>query len=349
MVKWKDNTNILYIVVTILVLVIVWLLGYLLGQNWNWNSNVLNTPLIVEAGKIGIDTDDLKECIASNKYLNKINSQMKVGQENFGITWTPGNVLINNETWEYDVISWAYPKESFIAIIDRLLLDKVESNNNTPKRNFKENTSANTVVIISDKRDYTTTIERIVSELKKIEAIKSMKIEEYDFSDTWVSEYLKENEIKVLPAIIFSKNKIDSKIDNSLVKLKNESYSLDIRAKFDPFVELTPKWFKIIDKNILDQIKKSSYIDWNKDTKITWLEYSDLECPFCAKLHNSDVEATLKAKYGTDLNIIFNHFPLGFHKKAIPAANILECVWEQWGSESFYKIMRYAYKNEIQE
>ena len=348
MVK-KDNNNILYWIIAVLALAIVWLLGYFLGQNWESSMGGKETPLIIEAGKIGLDKDELKECIAEDKYLNKINSQMKVGQDNFGITWTPGNVLINNETWEYTVISWAYPKEAFIKNIDTLLSDKVLEKDNSDKKTFKENTDKDTIVVITDKRDSSSQVEQIIGNLKQVEAIKDLKIEEYDFSDNWVSKFLEENKIVTLPAIIFARDEIDNNINSFLVKLNEVSYSLNIGAKFNPFGELSKKWFKVVDKKLLEQIKKDSYIDWNTDAKITWLEYSDLECPYCAKLHNSDVERTLKTKYGTDLNIVFNHFPLAFHKKAIPWANILECIWEQWGSEAFYKILKYAFKNNIQE
>jgi len=66
----------------------------------------------------------------------------------------------------------------------------------------------------------------------------------------------------------------------------------------------------------IQEVKAESYINGNKDAKITWLEYSDLECPYCAKLHNSGTPEELIEKYGDDLNIIFNHFPLSFHKNA---------------------------------
>ena len=45
---------------------------------------------------------------------------MKRGTALFGVTGTPGNVLINNETGEYEVLSGAYPTASFEQIIDRL-------------------------------------------------------------------------------------------------------------------------------------------------------------------------------------------------------------------------------------
>jgi len=39
----------------------------------------------------------------------------------FGITGTPGNVIINNETGEYEVISGAYPAEEFEAKINSIM------------------------------------------------------------------------------------------------------------------------------------------------------------------------------------------------------------------------------------
>lgn len=350
MSKKNDNNNILYWIIAVMALIIVWMVWYTMGQNgWSTTSNSEETPLVTEAGNIGLDKGDLMACIAENKYVEKINGQMKTWQENFGITWTPWNILINNTTGEYVVISWAYPKEAFIENIENLLWNIEVSDDNTEKKDFKVNTDKGTLVIISDKRDSTSPIEQIKWNLQQIEAIKELNIVNYDFSDNWVSAFLESNSITTLPAVIFAKEKVDTQIDQYIEKKSKNIYSLNIGATFNPFENLSENWFKIVNTELLEQIKKDSYIDWNKDAKVTWLEYSDLECPFCAKLHNSDVEATLKAKYWTDLNIIFNHFPLGFHAKAIPWANILECVWEQGWSEAFYKILKYAFKNEIQE
>ena len=354
----ENNNNILYWVIAFLILIIVAWASYFIGQNWTVSNTdtvntktIADTPMVIEAWNIGLDKDELKECIAENKYVDTINKQMKVGSDNFGITWTPWSVLINNETWEYTVISGAYPKEAFIENIDNLLSEEVSVKDEVQKsdKTFENNTNEDTLILISDKRDINTPIDQILSGLKQIETINLMTTVEYDFSDNGVEEYLKENNINTLPAIIFAKKDIDEWINEFLVNLDETSYSLNIWATFNPFAKLSAKWLKIINTDVLNQIKNSSYIDWNKDAKITWLEYSDLECPYCAKLHNSDVESTLKAKYGDELNIIFNHFPLWFHKKAIPWANILECVWEQGWDEAFYKILKYAFTNEIQE
>ena len=101
MVKKQDNTSMLYIIIAVLALIVVWLIWYFLWQGWNsstTNTTSSDTPLIVEAWNMGIDKEELKQCVASDKYLDRINTQMKIWADNFGITWTPGNVLINNET-----------------------------------------------------------------------------------------------------------------------------------------------------------------------------------------------------------------------------------------------------------
>jgi hypothetical protein len=55
-----------------------------------------------------------------------------------------------------------------------------------------------------------------------------MEIINYDFSDNGVSEYLKENKITTLPAIIFAKDEVDENINNFLVELEDDKYSLSI-------------------------------------------------------------------------------------------------------------------------
>jgi hypothetical protein len=37
------------------------------------------------------------------------------------VQWTPGNVIINNETWKYILIAGAYPVTEFESKIDELL------------------------------------------------------------------------------------------------------------------------------------------------------------------------------------------------------------------------------------
>lgn len=199
-------------------------------------------------------------------------------------------------------------------------------------------------LVIDDKRCNNCQTDVILNQLKQIPALASVNVEKKDFTDEWVEKYIKDNNIKALPAFIFDNNQIDQNINQYLQELPSKEYSLLIGASFDPFAKRSAKWFLTLDKDKLKKIKDSSYIKWNADAKITWLEYSDLECPFCAKLHDSWTPEEIVKKYGEKLNIIFNHFPLEFHKNALPGAQIMECIWELNWSDTFYKVLDVAYK-----
>ena len=53
--------------------------------------------LIDEAVKSWVNKTSLEKCFWEDKYLEKIQNQHKIGSKTFRVTWTPWNVLINNE------------------------------------------------------------------------------------------------------------------------------------------------------------------------------------------------------------------------------------------------------------
>lgn len=69
-----------------------------------------------------ISADTLVDCMTEDRYIEKIQLQMQQWQDLFSINGTPWNVLINTQTWEYTVISWAYPYGWFAQEIDKLLI-----------------------------------------------------------------------------------------------------------------------------------------------------------------------------------------------------------------------------------
>jgi len=46
----------------------------------------------------GIDTNAVQECIDSGETKSIVQQKFDIGRNIFGVTGTPGNVLINNET-----------------------------------------------------------------------------------------------------------------------------------------------------------------------------------------------------------------------------------------------------------
>lgn len=74
-----------------------------------------------------------------------------------------------------------------------------------------------------------------------------------------------------------------------------------------------------------------------KDAKITIIEYSDFECPYCSKGF-ATVEEVMKA-YPKDVRVVYKHLPLDFHPLAMPAARYFEAIAMQdhAKAEKFYK------------
>lgn len=82
-------------------------------------------------------------------------------------------------------------------------------------------------------------------------------------------------------------------------------------------------------------VTDKDHVRGNPDAKITIIEYSDFECPFC-KRHVDTIEKIL-AKYKNDVNFVYRHFPLGFHANAQKEAEASECVAELAGNDAFWK------------
>jgi protein-disulfide isomerase len=61
-----------------------------------------------------------------------------------------------------------------------------------------------------------------------------------------------------------------------------------------------------------------SYVLGKADAKITIVEFSDFQCPFCARFHPFVGEA--QKAFPNDVKVILKNFPLGFHPNARPAA-----------------------------
>lgn len=61
--------------------------------------------------------------------------------------------------------------------------------------------------------------------------------------------------------------------------------------------------------------------------KITIVEFSDFECPFCSKAEDS-VNQVME-KYAGKVRLVFRHFPLSFHPHAPKAAEAAACAADQ--------------------
>jgi protein-disulfide isomerase len=80
---------------------------------------------------------------------------------------------------------------------------------------------------------------------------------------------------------------------------------------------------------------EDDHLRGNPSAKITLIEYSDFECPFCARFHPTAQEAV--DSYGDDVNWVYRHFPLSFHLTAEPKAVASECVASLAGNDTFWE------------
>lgn len=65
-----------------------------------------------------------------------------------------------------------------------------------------------------------------------------------------------------------------------------------------------------------------------KDAKVTIIEYSDFQCPFCSKGYTT-LETEVLPAYKDKVRFCYKHLPLPFHPWAEPAAIAMECIKQQ--------------------
>ena len=78
----------------------------------------------------------------------------------------------------------------------------------------------------------------------------------------------------------------------------------------------------------------------NKNAKVTIIEFSDYQCPFCRKFWTETYSQLKKDYIDTGkVNLVFRDFPLdSIHPMATPAAIAAECAREKGGDEAYFKM-----------
>lgn len=92
--------------------------------------------------------------------------------------------------------------------------------------------------------------------------------------------------------------------------------------------------------NLLPKITDADHLKGGKDAKIVLVEYSDFQCPYCARFHPTVNE--FLAKY-PDVAYVFRHLPLDFHQFAPERAKASECAVKLGGADAFWTFSDIAF------
>jgi protein-disulfide isomerase len=79
-----------------------------------------------------------------------------------------------------------------------------------------------------------------------------------------------------------------------------------------------------------------------KATKVTMVEFSDFQCPFCKR--SEPTVKTVLDKYGKDLALVWMNQPLPFHEHAMDAATAFQAAARQ-GADKAWKLHDKMYEN----
>ena len=154
------------------------------------------------------------------------------------------------------------------------------------------------------------------------------------------SKQLKEA-IEKDPSIIYVAIEKDPKGFFETVKKAQEGYAK--KAQEDMAADETKKRDDEFSNPLKPVIEEGRVTFGPKDAKVTIVEYSDFECPYCSRGFQT-VKEVLKA-YPKDVKIVFKHLPLEFHPKALPAAKYFEAIAKQ-GNDKAEKFHDAVFSNQ---
>ncbi|MFC1649202.1 DsbA family protein [Patescibacteria group bacterium] len=94
-------------------------------------------------------------------------------------------------------------------------------------------------------------------------------------------------------------------------------------------------------------VNDSDHVSGDRNARIVLIEYSDYECPYCARFHPTAQQVV--NEYNGQVAWVYRHFPLDtIHVNARPAAEASECVAEIGGEEAFWKFTEEVFRDQSQ-
>jgi len=94
---------------------------------------------------------------------------------------------------------------------------------------------------------------------------------------------------------------------------------------------------------VIRPVGKDDRIRGSASPKITIIEYSDTECPYCKVFH--ETMHKVMQEYGEDVAWVYRQFPIeGLHSQALEEAIATECVAKLGGNDAFWMFVDKIYE-----
>lgn len=102
-----------------------------------------------------------------------------------------------------------------------------------------------------------------------------------------------------------------------------KTFAKTLRDKYKVNLKMKKPKGKVVEVKVSDDDASKG----SKSAKVTVVEFSDFQCPFC-KRAAGNAEAITKA-YGDKVRVVFRHFPLPMHDRAHKASEAAQCMNDQ--------------------
>jgi len=139
-------------------------------------------------------------------------------------------------------------------------------------------------------------------------------------SDQQVEEFFNQNSARLPPG---------SKLETFKAQIVNYLTQTQKQQRAQAFYDQLKKENKVVVKlsEPRQQVEAKGPARGPEKAPVTLVEFSDFQCPFCSKAHDT-VEQVMQT-YPGKVRLVFRHFPLDFHKNAAKAAEAAMCANEQ--------------------
>lgn len=135
--------------------------------------------------------------------------------------------------------------------------------------------------------------------------------------------------------------KTDPQIADRIAKLEQRIEVLEKRLSAAPTPQTPPAQQE--QTAAYDLPVGESYVMGNPQAPLTLVKFSDYQCPFCLRAHETFVEKIFDDPQLKDkVKVVFKHFPLSFHKSARPASKAALAAGEQ-GHDCFWQMTKKLY------